>query len=78
MDKKQNLKELGHNTLDKLGELKSAVVLAYDGEKVGALVAGQGKDIVGLLANTINSDEKFKKLVEMAYLAASNFSKEEQ
>ena len=72
---KEDLKKPGHDIIDSLSNVQTAIVIVSDGSENSALIAGAGKDIINSLANAMAEKKEFKRMVELAYLAVTNKDK---
>ena len=72
---KEDLKKLGHELIDSLSNVQTAIVIVSDDSKSSALIAGAGDDIINTLANAMAKKKEFKRMVELAYLTATKGNK---
>ena len=72
---KENLKKLGHELIDSLSNVQTAIVIVSDDSESSALIAGAGGDIINTLANAMAKKKEFKRMVELAYLTVTKGNK---
>ena len=72
---KEDLKKLGHDIIDSLSNVQTAIVIVSDDSESSALIAGAGNDIINTLANAMAKKKEFKRMVELAYLTVTKGNK---
>ena len=72
---KENLKKRSHELIDSLSNVQTSIVIVSDNSESSALIAGAGDDIINTLANAMAKKKEFKRMVELAYLAATKSNK---